>query len=206
MKLVIFPSVMAKNQQELDLLLQKLKGTAKTLHLDLADGKCVPNTSLNFRFTLNKNFSYNAHLMTKNPEEWIRKNKYKFNLIIPQFEEVNNIKKYISESKKRKVAFALNPETKIEKIRPYLKDIDYILILTVHPGFYGAKFLEEPLLKIKQIKKINPSIKVIVDGGMDLKTIKLAKNAGADYFVSGSFVSKAENPKKAMKALQEAIQ
>ena len=145
----IFPSVMAKNQKELDGLLTKLKGTSAMLHLDIADGKAVPNTSLNFKFRLNKEFSYNAHLMIKNPEKWIMKNKIKFSLIIPQYEEVENIKKYIlgMEKKGGKVAFALNPETKIEKIKPYLKEIDFILILTVHPGFYGATFLKEPLAK-----------------------------------------------------------
>ena len=84
-----------------------------------------------------------------------------------------------------------------------IKDIDYILILTVHPGFYGAKYLRGPLRKIKQIKKMNSKIKIIVDGGMKPSTIRDAR--GADFFVSGSFISKAENPKKAVRELEKRI-
>ena len=105
--------------------------------------------------------------------------------------------------KKKKVALALNPETKISKIKPYLKDIGYVLILTVHPGFYGAKYLKYPLKKITEIKKINPKIKVIVDGGMNQKTAMDAAKAGADYIVSGSFITKAERPKERMKLLEK---
>lgn len=91
--------------------------------------------------------------MIKNPERWIAQNKYKFNIIIPQFEEIEDFKKYISESKKikRKVTFDLNPKTVLIGIKPYRKEMDYVLILTVHPGYYGSKFLLEPLQKIKEI-------------------------------------------------------
>ena len=100
---------------------------------------------------------------------------------------------------------ALKPETKVKEVKDFLKDVDYVLILTVHPGFYGAKFLSAPLKKIKQIKKINPKIKIIVDGGMDPKTIKKAVKAGADLFVSGSYVTKAENPKERIKILLSSL-
>ena len=78
MTAVIFPSVMAKNQKEVDYLLKKLRGVATKLHLDVADGKCVPTQYMNFDFRLSKRFDYNVHLMIKNPEELIRKNNYKY--------------------------------------------------------------------------------------------------------------------------------
>ena len=83
--------------------------------------------------------------------------------------------------------------------------IDYLLVLTVHPGFYGAKYLPAQLRKITQIKKINPRVKVIVDGGMNPQTIRQAAQAGADFFITGSYTTKADNPKKALKTLAKAI-
>jgi len=198
----VFPSVMAKNQQELDAILKNLSGVAKLLHLDVADGKFVPNTSLWFPFRLSKKFKYIAHLMVKKPKEWIRKHGKKVEFCIVQAEVVN-ISDYIqtTRSQKKKVAFALNPETKITKIKAYLHEIDFVLILTVHPGFYGATYLKSPLKKIEGIKKMNPKIKIIVDGGMNPQTVKDAAKAGADYIVSGSFITKAEKPKERMKRL-----
>ena len=202
----IFPSVMAKNQKELDHMLKNLHGVAKVLHLDVADGKFVPNTSLWFNFKLSKQFKYMAHLMVKNPEIWIKKHGKKVEFCIVQAETVD-LADHVARTRlqKKKVAFALNPETKAAKIKSYLKGIDYVLILTVHPGFYGAKYLRSPLGKIREIKKINPKVKIIVDGGMNPKTVKDAAEAGADYIVSGSFITKAERPKERLKIMEKAF-
>lgn len=209
----IFPSIMGKSQKEIDALFVKLKGVAKVLHLDIADGKAVPNTSLNFPLRLPRIFHYQAHLMMNDPESWMEKHAKKMDLCIPQWEVV--FKKYHTDcmnccyfpcAKKfaKKIAFALRPETSVHELRPYLAEIDYVLILTVHPGFYGGKFLPASLKKIKQLKRWNPKLKIIVDGGMDPSTIKKAAQAGADHFVSGSFVSNADDPKKAYRILHKA--
>ncbi len=205
----IFPSIMAQSQPEIDWLFKNLSGAAKELHLDVADGKCVPSTSLWFPFKLSSKFKYNIHLMIKNPTKWIEQNSPLKNivLLIPQLEEIKEPKEYIrrAKSNRRKIAFALRPETGINKIKPYLPEIDYVLILTVQPGFYGAKFLSAPLNKIKQIKQISPKVKIIVDGGMNPQTVKKAAAAGADFFVSGAFTTKSNNPKKQIKRLMESI-
>ncbi|MBI2665112.1 ribulose-phosphate 3-epimerase [Candidatus Woesearchaeota archaeon] len=204
MKDKIWPSVMPKNQEELVVLLKKLRGVSKELHLDVTDGKFVPTNYFNFPFKLRKGFSYNAHLMIKDPETWIEKHKREVNLIIPHWEAIEDKNKFISWMKKEKkpIAFALRPETGIDQLRGYLEIIDYLLILTVHPGYYGAPFLPEQLKKISKIKKLNSKIKIIVDGGINLQTIKDAKKGGADYFVSGSFVSKSIDPKKSINELK----
>ena len=204
---MIFPSVMARNQNELAGLFKKLSGTSQILHLDVADGKAVPNLSLHFPFRLSSQFKYHAHLMIQEPERWIRRYGNKVDFCIPQFQEVKNHLQYIAWMRrlKKKVAFALSPEISVSLVQKYVKYCDYILILTVKPGFYGSCFLYHPLHKIKLLKKLNPQVKVIVDGGMNPLTIQIAKKAGADYFVSGSYVSKAENSKKAMKELKGVV-
>lgn len=202
-KQLIYPSIIAKNQKELDEDLKHLQGTAKELHLDIVDGKFAPSYSLDFNFKLSNKFKYNAHLMIKHPELWIKKHWKQIELFIPQFEELEDSWRFIHWMKHtdRKVGFAIKPETPVSKIKPYLKETDVVLILTVHPGFYGSKFLPEPLKKIKQIKKLNPKIKVIVDGGMCPATIIKAAKAGADFFVSGSYTTKAEKPGERVREL-----
>ncbi len=203
----IFPAVIADTQTELDTSLEHLKGTAKTLHLDIVDGFFAPNYSLDFAFHLTKSFAYHAHLMVKDPIPWIRKNLNRCELFIPHYEEIKNHAEYIHwmNRKKKPVAFALLPQTPVDHLKVHLYAIDYILILTVHPGFYGSAFIQSALARIQQIKKTNPLVKIIVDGGMNPATINRALKAGADYFVSGSYITKSEKPKKAMEELAKAI-
>ena len=194
---------MSKNQKELNSYLKELKGVVKTLHLDVVDGKFADSKAMWFDFRLSKNFNYTIHLMIKNPEKWIKKNIKKKWLFIPQFEEVKDVVEYIKWMRKerKKVAFAIKPETKIKELKPYLNKVDYILVLTVHPGYYGSPFLPKNLRKIKQIKKINPKIKIIVDGGVKDKTIRKIKKYNPDLLVSGSYIKDAVNKKAAINYL-----
>lgn len=209
MRQLILPSLMCKSPQELRNDFKKLKGVAKELHLDIVDSQFAPNKTFHFDFKLSPDFVYNVHLMINDPQKWVDKHGTKVQTIIFH-PEVLMGKKIIElikkiKNKKKRVGLALNPETKVSKIKKYLPLLDYVLILTVHPGFYGAKYLSEPLKKIKLIKKINKKIKVIVDGGMSPKTIGQAARAGADLFVSGSYTTKAEDPKQSIKNLMGAI-
>lgn len=203
---IILPSIIAQNQQELDAQLAKVKGKSSLLHLDVIDGKFAPNTSLSFRFHLSKDFQYQAHLMMKKPEVWMARNMQRRVLFIPHFEEIKAPEKHISWMRKKgkKVAFALLPGSPARILSKIIKEIDYVLILTVHPGFYGSKYLKKELQKIPQLKKMNPNLKVIVDGGMNPVTIKDAVQVGADHFISGSFVMSSNNVRTALRELWKA--
>jgi len=200
---------MAKNQQELDTTLKKLNGIARTLHLDIGDGKFVSHQYGWFTFKLSQNFKYNAHLMVRDPESWIRNNGKKVETILIHPEPLSDqqILGLIKQVKslKKKVGLALKPETNVASIKKYLPLLNYVLILTVHPGSYGAKYLRAPLRKIAVIKHLQPKVKVIVDGGMKPETIRGAVNAGADIVVSGSFITRSENPQEAMRYLRTAL-
>lgn len=202
---------MAKSQNELDDDLKNLNKVIRVLHVDVVDGKFVNNKTFDFDFILSKDYVYRFHLMVKEPIKWIKNNKIldrdNIELIIPHFEELDDIETYISLMRKneKKISMAILPETEINSIEKYLKELDYLLILTVQPGFYGSKFLESNLNKVKQAKKINPNLQVIIDGGMNPETIKLAALSGADNFISGSYVTKADNPKQRIKTLLQSI-
>jgi len=80
-----------------------------------------------------------------------------------------------------------------------------ILIMTVNPGFYGSPFLPEMLDKIKELRNLKPDLDIEVDGGVTDKTIDLVNKAGANLFVSGSYIMKAENVKDSINKLKELI-
>ena len=211
MKKTIIPAIIAKSQKELDERINKVKNISRVLHLDVMDGKFVKNKSLMFKFKIPRLKKYQAHLMVKNPRSWINKNWKKINTIIfheEVFKKRKDVEELISfiKEKRRKVGLALNPKTDVEKISPYLNKIDLVLVMSVNPGKYGSAFLPKTLEKINQIKKINPSIKIEIDGGISDKTINGVCSAGGDIFISGSYLQKSQDSKKALKTLLSIVQ
>ena len=201
----IIPSVIANSQKELESRIKKF--SSKIYHLDIMDGRFVKNKSLWFNFKPPKGKNYQAHLMIKNPQAWIKKHWKKVSTIIFYLEACKNkneINKIISliKSKKRKAGIAINPRTSADKIKDYLNSLNMVLIMTVNPGRYGSKFLPNTLKKLKQLKKLKARLNVGIDGSINPKTINSASKAGASFFVVGSYIQKSENPQKALKKLR----
>ncbi len=209
MKKIVVPAVIAKNQEELETILEKIKSHASLVQLDIMDGKFVPNHSLDFDFHLpREKYTYEAHLMVENPDKWITSYAKKVDTIIAHFESsatsLNTVK--LIRNMGKKTALALNPETDIEQIAGYLDDLDQVLIMTVHPGFYGSPFLPEIIEKIRDLRHLKPELDIEVDGGIKPETIKMVNEAGANLFVSGSYLIKSNSMQDRMKGLYRMIQ
>jgi len=205
----IIPAIIAKTQTELNEHLSKVKDFSEMVQLDIIDGIFVPNSSLGFDFDVSgSNIRFEAHLMTDNPMEWIEKNWEKVDTILVHFESCKNPKDIIKfvKGKGKEVGFALNPETQVHNVKPYLDDIDQLLIMTVNPGFYGSKFLPETISKVSEARKVNPNIDIEVDGGITPDTIKFVHDAGANMFVSGSYIIKSDGVKESIDTLRNLIQ
>jgi len=206
MKKIIIPSIIAKNQEELDERIKKVKNHASLLQLDVMDGKFVKGRSLDFNFKLPKG-KYEMQLMVKDPEEWIKKHGNKADVIIPSLEGCKYTDKIIKliKQKRKKVGLAINPETSVDKIKKYLAKIDQVTVMTVHPGSYGARFLPNTLEKVRELRRLKPKLNIEVDGGIKLNTIKKARDAGANLFVCGSYIQKSKDAKKAIEMLKERL-
>jgi ribulose-phosphate 3-epimerase len=205
LKKEIIPAIIAKNQKEFEENIKKVAGFVNIIQLDFMDNKFVLNNSIDFDFKIPKtNCKFEAHLMIENPEEWIEKNYKKVDIILVHFESAKQPKKIIDlvKNKNKKIGFVLNPETSIEKIKKYLDEIDQVLIMTVNPGFYGSPFLPYMIEKIKDLRKLKPYLNIEVDGGITPETISSADRAGANLFVSGSFIVKSEDIKQAINKLK----
>ncbi len=205
MKNIIIPAIIAKTQKELNEHLNKVKDFSELVQLDIMDKTLVPNSSLDFDFDVSgSNLRFEAHLMISSPLKWIKKNWNKVDTILVHFETCENPKETINfvKSKGKKIGFVLIPETPVYNVKDYLSDIDQLLIMTVNPGFYGSKFLPETLGKIREARKMRPDLNIEVDGGVTPNTIKLVRDAGANMFVSGSYILKSDNVKEAINTLK----
>jgi ribulose-phosphate 3-epimerase len=208
MKKMIIPAIIAKSQEEFEKNINKVKNYVDVIQLDFMDGDFVPNTSIDFDFELpNSNCIFEAHLMVADPVKWINKNHEKVDTILAHFESCKNPSKVIEiiRRKNKKIGFVLNPETPLGAIEKYLDEINQVLIMTVNPGFYGSPFLPEMLDKISDLRKFKPKINIEVDGGVTDKTIGLVDKAGANMFVSGSYIVKSDNVKQAVESLKKII-
>lgn len=205
---IIIPAIIAKTQEELNEHLNKVKDFSELVQLDVIDETFVPNSSLDFDFDVSgNNIRFEAHLMISNPMEWIEENWWKVNTILVHFESCEKPEDVIRfvKNKGKKIGFALTPETLVHNVKAYLDDIDQLLIMTVNPGFYGSKFLPETISKISEARKIKPGMDIEVDGGVTPDTIKLVHDAGANMFVSGSYIIKSDGVKEAIDTLRNLI-
>ena len=208
MEKTIIPAIIAKTQEELDDRLSKVIDFFDLIQLDIMDNKFVPNSSLDFDFKLPKiKCRFEAHLMIENPEQWIEDNWRKVDMILVHYESCKDPEGIIKNVKKKgkQIGFVLNPETPIQELSPFLNNIDQVLIMTVKPGFYGSPFIPEMLEKISTLRFMKPELNIEVDGGITDLTIGSVDKAGANMLVSGSYIVKSPNVKKAIDTLRNQI-
>ena len=205
----IIPAIIAKNQDELEEKIKKVADFVDIIQLDFMDGKFVPNNSIDFDFKLpEQKCKFESHLMINNPEKWIENNASKVDTVLVHYESINDPMAIIHQvkDKNKKVGFVLNPETPISKIENYLDHLDQVLIMTVNPGFYGSPFLPDMIEKISYLRKIKPDLDIEVDGGIVPNTIGLVDRAGANMFVSGSYIVKSKNVEESIFNLKKSIE
>ena len=172
------------------------------IHLDILDGKFVPNKSLPFS-ELKHIYKYTSkrldvHLMVTNPSKYIPLYaSLNTEFIIFHLEVDEDIEKNLKLIKKYsiKAGLAIKPNTKVNELLPYLPFLDIILIMSVEPGFGGQEFIEETGEKLKELKKLlntyhNETI-ISVDGGINDKTRLLCNDAS--IVVSGSYIINSDN-------------
>ena len=205
MSITISPSILGgsfSNMQETVKLIDQSK--AEYIHFDVMDGDFVPNLTFGPQFISNvRQYSkkiFDVHLMInrvgKFVDDYVNAGS---DIITFHLEIEENIEELISKIKINniKCGIAIKPTTPWEELKPYLKDIDQIIIMTVEPGFGGQKFMEDQLLKIEQLKNFISQnqlhVDLEVDGGINYETGKKCVDAGANILVAGSFLFNQEN-------------
>ncbi len=193
--------------------IEKLNKYADIMHYDVMDGKFTGNKTLPF-----EKVRYNTSDVTKNKDIHLMVEDI-YNYIdcystlqpsnITFHFEIGNTSDIINYIKNKgiKVGLAINPDTKVESIEPYLKDIDIVLVMSVIPGAGGQKFIDiSPKIDFLYNYRVNNNLsyKIEVDGGINDETIKLIKKA--DIAVVGSFITNSDDYKKQFLKLEETYE
>ncbi len=183
------------------------------IHLDVMDGVFVNNLTFGpdiaHEIINSTHIPADTHLMIKYPEKYIdRFIDIGSEFITVHVESEGNKHKIIDRIKERgkKAGITLNPDTPLSKIDPYLPMVDLVLVMTVHPGFYGQKFREDCIQKLREIKEIREKrgfgFFIEVDGGINKETApKVAPYV--DIIVSASFVFKGKDIKERILFLKQ---
>lgn len=200
MKYVIAPSILSADFTQLGKDIKETEeGGAAYLHFDVMDGMFVPNIS--FGIPVMKSIRkathqvMDAHLMVQDPIRYVKAFKEAgADLITVHLEACPDVRKTLTEIKDLGIMGGLSicPETPVEEIREYLEYVDMILIMSVHPGAGGQKFMEESLDRIRETRKMieesGKEIDIQVDGGVKFENARKILDAGANILVAGSAV------------------
>ena len=206
----ILPSILSADFANLEKDIKELESIGIDMfHIDVMDGNFVPNISFGFpiiesiRPKTDKVFD--CHLMIANPENYVEQFcNVGCDMVSFHIEATNHADRVIQVIKNngKKAGIVINPQTSIESIKYLLPKLDYVLIMTVNPGFGGQKFIPEMLEKIEELAKLreekNYNFLIEVDGGINTETSKACRDKGADLLVCGSFLFGASDKEKTL--------
>ncbi len=205
--MILAPSILAADFSKIEQELKELdEYKVKWVHLDVMDGKFVPNVTFDSKFVreirpLTKMF-FDVHLMIMNPLKEIKKYvDAGAELITIHHESADEAQVVIDLIKSYgiKTGISIKPNTEVNEIKHLLDKVDLVLIMSVEPGKGGQSFILKAIDKIKQLKGGNYLIEV--DGGINEETAKLCLQAGADVLVAGTYVFKDKNNIKVLNNL-----
>ena len=218
MEYILAPSILAADFKNLGQEMKKTEENgARYLHFDVMDGMFVPSISFGMPVLASikdgTSQTMDVHLMVQEPIRDVEAfQKAGADILTVHLEACEDVKATIDKIREcgMKVGLSICPETEAEALKPYLKEVDMILVMSVHPGFGGQKFIPESLEKIRKVREMieeqGLSVDVEVDGGIYLTNVREVLDAGVNVVVAGSAVFKGEpeqNTKEFMEILKD---
>lgn len=209
----IIPAILATTPEEFQETYKLLRAAgARRIHLDIADGKFVPNATISgYRelMELDDGVAWDIHLMVEDPERyvdhwWGVKGADRFFVHVEATDMFDELARH-AVTHRAKVCPAINPNTGLDRLEKLCCTFDTALFMTVQPGFQGGAFLSDVLVRVGEFHTKHPDITLAVDGGVNPETAPSCAAAGATVLVSGSFVIKHADPARALQELRDSV-
>jgi ribulose-phosphate 3-epimerase len=213
-KHLVAPSILAADFLHLGAAIDLVnESSADWFHLDVMDGRFVPNISYGMpiiqAIKRQATKPLDVHLMIEEPEKYIATfREVGADIITVHYEVCPHLHRVVQQIKETgaKAGVALNPHTPVSLLKDILEDLDLVLIMSVNPGFGGQKFIYQSVPRIRELKELisnkNTKTLIEVDGGIGLQNAQEVLKAGADILVAGSSVFKAPDPTQAIAQLK----
>jgi ribulose-phosphate 3-epimerase len=210
----ITPSILNADRDNLSHEISRIAQESDFIHLDVMDNVFVPNFTFDFdsasAIIASSPVPIDSHLMVAEVDEiaiaYAQAGSASVTFHVEAVKDIRRTARGIRTAGAR-ASIALKPASSIAAYKEFLGEVDMVLIMTVEPGFGGQAFMEEMLPKIKETRLLigDRPIWLQVDGGISLETIERAASAGADTFVAGSAVFRAEDPAAMIRQLRSAV-
>ncbi|MCI1719478.1 MAG: ribulose-phosphate 3-epimerase [Bacteroidales bacterium] len=213
MSVLIAPSMLSADFGNLNKDIELVNKCGDIFHLDIMDGVFVPNISYGTpvikAITKRAQRPVEAHLMIVEPQKFFKDYKnFGIGSISVHYEACVHLNRTIQQIKElgMKAGVAINPGTSVYLLEDIICDLDYVLLMSVNPGFGGQSYIPESTEKIARLKKFlkehNPKCLIEVDGGVNMQNVNEIKTAGADILVAGSAVFNSKNPEQTIQDLR----
>jgi ribulose-phosphate 3-epimerase len=193
MKIQVYPSLLSANAGKFQEEIERIEEFVDGIHFDVMDGHFVPNLSFGAQVLrcLKTRKLFDVHLMVTNPdsllEDFAEAGAHSLSV---HFEVCPHLFRTLDHIRGlgMKAGVVINPSTSFESAKEGISYADFVLVMSVNPGFGGQKFLPEVLPKVRAIRSFFPEKDIQIDGGIDAQTVLVAKEAGANIFISGSYL------------------
>ncbi len=204
-KLVV-PAILTDDPKAFEVTVRKAESFTDYVQLDIMDGQFVPSRSITCDSLahLSTKLSWEAHLMVRQPGSYFEGcRKAGAEKVIFHYEATDAPREVISLARglNLEVGLAINPETPLPAFLPLADEVDSILFLSVHPGFYGSKFIPEVLDKVVELRSRLPDMLIGIDGGIKENNIARVARSGVDVIFVGSAIFLQTDPAECFRHL-----
>jgi len=217
MKKLLCPSILSADFSNLKNEIKDIESAgADVIHCDIMDGHFVPNITFGPDVVAKINeiteLSLDVHLMIESPEKYIKNFcDAGADYISVHYENNVHLNRLINliKSFNVKAGVAINPSTPVNLLSEIICDVDFVLIMSVNPGFGGQKYIQNSTNKVKQLKNLISQNKtdclIEIDGGIGEDNIQMISESGVDMFVCGASIFKSKDKKEKTKKLKKLI-